>query len=292
MPNHIINRLRFDADDKTVKEMLEKIKQDEFGVGSIDFNKIIPMPDDIFRGNLGSAERELYRDSNMISWRVDCWATKYNSYGYECMTQPFEGNEITFFTAWSAPTPVIEKLSEMFPGVEIEHLWADEDFGYNCGAVTWRGGEQIFLDIPTGGTKEAFELAAEIMDYDITDCGLFLNADESNYIYLDSDEYGLIEFFGEPALFTNDKLSNSDIPKGLFCYHLRENDNGDGFSTVEPYVKVNHGGSIITKTPLDFGEQGYIEFDEETSPNFLGEDVSIKDYMENSFEQEVGMSLE
>jgi len=70
MPNHITNRLRFNADSEKVKEILEAIKQDKIGVGSIDFNKIIPMPNDIFRGNLGSAERELYGNKN---WH-DCYA--------------------------------------------------------------------------------------------------------------------------------------------------------------------------------------------------------------------------
>ena len=188
MPNHVTNILRFDADLKKVKEILEVIKQDEYGVGSFDFNKIIPMPEDVFRGNLGSAERELYKNKNWYDWSINNWNTKWNSYGYECMTQPFEGSEIIFFTAWSAPIPVIEKLSEMFPEVEIEHLWADEDFGCNCGAVTWKNGEDTFSNIPEDNTKEAYELAAEVMNEDLTESGFILNADGTNYIRTDDDE--------------------------------------------------------------------------------------------------------
>ena len=45
MPNHITNILKFKGDSEQVHTMLDKIKSDELGFGSIDFNKIIPMPE-------------------------------------------------------------------------------------------------------------------------------------------------------------------------------------------------------------------------------------------------------
>ena len=36
-------------------------------------------------------------------------------------------------TAWSAPIPVIKKLSEMYPNIELTLEFADEDLGQNCG---------------------------------------------------------------------------------------------------------------------------------------------------------------
>ena len=45
MPNHITNILKFEGDSEQVHTMLDKIKSDELGFGSIDFNKIIPMPE-------------------------------------------------------------------------------------------------------------------------------------------------------------------------------------------------------------------------------------------------------
>ena len=47
MPNHITNILKFEGDSEQVHAMLDKIKSDELGLGSIDFNKIIPMPDEL-----------------------------------------------------------------------------------------------------------------------------------------------------------------------------------------------------------------------------------------------------
>ena len=47
MPNHITNILKFKGDSEQVHAMLDKIKSDELGLGSIDFNKIIPMPESL-----------------------------------------------------------------------------------------------------------------------------------------------------------------------------------------------------------------------------------------------------
>ena len=47
MPNHITNILKFKGDSEQVHTMLDKIKSDELSLGSIDFNKIIPMPESL-----------------------------------------------------------------------------------------------------------------------------------------------------------------------------------------------------------------------------------------------------
>ncbi|OQB11475.1 MAG: hypothetical protein BWY15_02457 [Firmicutes bacterium ADurb.Bin193] len=105
--------------------------------------------------------------------------------------------------------------------------------------------------------------------------------------------YELIEVLDKKALFTNERLTAEDVPDGLYCYHLREADNGNGFATIEPNVGVNHGGTVITSLPIDFGTDGYIAFDDDTSPNFLGDSITIQEYMQTDFEQEQtgGMKL-
>lgn len=47
MPNHVRNILAFNADEETVQNILNDIKNDEKGMGSIDFNKLIPMPPEL-----------------------------------------------------------------------------------------------------------------------------------------------------------------------------------------------------------------------------------------------------
>lgn len=46
MPNHITNIVAVSGDEGRIQAMLKAVQNDEYGVGSVDFNKIIPMPDD------------------------------------------------------------------------------------------------------------------------------------------------------------------------------------------------------------------------------------------------------
>lgn len=47
MPNHITNILVIKGDQSLIDKMLRDIKLDNEKTGSIDFNKIIPMPDSL-----------------------------------------------------------------------------------------------------------------------------------------------------------------------------------------------------------------------------------------------------
>jgi hypothetical protein len=47
MPNHVVNYIRFEGDANKIIELKNAIKNDRFGVGTIDFDKLIPMPADL-----------------------------------------------------------------------------------------------------------------------------------------------------------------------------------------------------------------------------------------------------
>lgn len=285
MPNHITTRIKITGDPEAVKRVLNKIKNDEFGMGTIDFEKIIPMPKNIFKGNLGVRERELYGNNNWYDWSVANWGTKWNAYGFDPNTDYSKEKELKFLTTWSAPHPVIAKLSEMFPSVKLEHEWADEDIGMNCGRHVYYDGERIEEYYPES-EMDRLEFAASVLDIQLEeDCGLYLNASETEYINIEyDDEYELIELFGQPALFTNNRITDVDIPKGMYCYHIRHGDEGE-FVSIEKRTKVNHAGSVVTREPIDLGEQGYISFTEETSPDFKGEIMSLYEFWEYDPEQ-------
>ena len=44
MPNHVMYIVRFSGDGDAIRRMREAIQNPEYGIGSIDFNRIIPMP--------------------------------------------------------------------------------------------------------------------------------------------------------------------------------------------------------------------------------------------------------
>ena len=222
-----------------------------------------------------------YGATTWYEWSIRHWGTKWNSY-----TNSLNSNTLSFETAWSAPHPVIQKLSEMFSDVSFSHGWADEDIGSNCGKREYLGGEMI-ADLSPDTEKECVEFAAEMWGYDLEeDLQYRLNVSGTKYIYLDAREYEHILLFDKDMLFVNERLVESDIPQGMYVYHLRESDDGSGFATVEKSVKVNHGGSIITTDPLDLGKDGYIEFNSESYPNFTGEQITIGQFLKGEFSQE------
>jgi hypothetical protein len=190
MPNHVTNILRVSGDQKQIRAMFEAIKDDKIGLGSIDFNKVIPMPEHIFRGNLGMAEREKYGKDNWYDWSISNWGTKWNSYGYDPVYTPkeFDGEHIKFQTAWSYPDPLIVALSKQYPNLQFEVIWADEDFGYNTGKKEYENGEETFCHVPPSGSKEALELASEVHGLNLSEIGYLLNEETGEYEFCNPDE--------------------------------------------------------------------------------------------------------
>lgn len=188
MPNHVTNIIEITDGNLTkdrITEILESIKCDDAGIGTIDFNKLIPMPDYIFRDNLGPEEREKYGQNNWYDWSIKNWNTKWNGYHFG----KYEGgNSISFQTAWDAPHPVIKALSQKFSGISFTHQWADEDIGVNVGRLDYRNGMVIDEYYPEAQSKEAYEMASDIMGVELSEYGLVLNEDGTEYEYSDDEE--------------------------------------------------------------------------------------------------------
>lgn len=292
MPNHVTNIVTYEGDRKQIAEMLEAIKKDDLGIGTVDFNKIIPLPDDIYRGDLGPKERELYGDKNWYDWCRANWGTKWNAYGYDKDFDYSQTDSLWFQTAWSAPHSILQKLSDMFPEIEFRHQWADEDIGYNCGQHRYFGGERTDEYYPESDL-DRIRFAAEVLEVDPQEYGLFLNASETDFIMLPDEDFELIEIAGQTALFTENRYIDAEVPMGLHCYQLRHSDDGERFASLERRVAVNFGGTVITKECIDLGRAQCIEFDEETEPNFLGERCLMEDFIAGDYgqEEEIGMEV-
>lgn len=344
MPNWVQNNITFSGDDAEIKKMLEAIKADEIGFGSIDFNKIISMPESLIiesgsRSNKGiemvknylenmpeelkskegtyeefledlrnhsadiSDEEEKktwdigvtavdnlhkYGAPTWYEWCCKNWGTKWNA--FECTEVNENVKSISFQTAWSTPFPIMKKLSERFPDIEIRTEFADEDIGQNCGMYTFKDGEIISEWNPADekSNKDALEFAAKVWDTELDSYSLHINKTMTNYIPTWNDEFELVELFGKPALFTNEKLTADKVPHGLNFYHIRSVD-GEQFGTLEPpNVQVDNGGTIITNENIDFGDKGYIEFNDENGINFIGGDnLSIDDYVTENFTMDI-----
>lgn len=100
------------------------------------------------------------------------------------------------------------------------------------------------------------------------------------------EKLDVIEVLDRRALFSNGRLMPEQIPEGLYAYDLRHSDDGGRFCSIEPKVGVNHGGTVLMRDILDFGESGYIPLDEYTEPNFLGETMTASEFAEEEIQDE------
>ena len=64
MPNYVSNVLTLHGDPAQIRAMLEAIQYDDLGIGSVDFNKIIPMSEslDIEAGSQTDTGLKAYQD--------------------------------------------------------------------------------------------------------------------------------------------------------------------------------------------------------------------------------------
>ena len=236
MPNHVTNLITFDCSARRFQEIAEFVRCKDDILGSVDFNKVLPMPKslEIECGSRGNRGYELYKEylsslSLMMSpedcnalkaeylakvaddpevfelgkqyyenqkeygattwydWSIYNWGTKWNA--YDCIEVDADSKYLQFNTAWSSVPNILALLSEEFPEVRMEYKWADENIGYNVGTAIFYDGELQEYDVPNGGSKEAYELAAEVLDFDLADWGFALTKDGSTYEYVGENLY-------------------------------------------------------------------------------------------------------
>ena len=147
MAHYVANIVTFEGDQERIKEMLSAIQNDEYGLRSISFDKIIPMPPelDIECGRSKTDPQvvrniQKYGAPDWYDWRREHWNTKWDAGGYEKGKDYSQCDKLAFWTAWQEPAPVIQKLSEMYPDIEFTHQWAEEQMVVNCGTAKYKAG--------------------------------------------------------------------------------------------------------------------------------------------------------
>lgn len=186
MPNNISNKLKIIGTSEQINDVMECIKNDEVGYG-IDFNKITPMPKWVYgnspdvTGISAEDERKYGKDNTYISWARKNWGTKWNAYAL-CPTEK-EG-EIYFETAWVGVPELMKKIAWMFPDVEIEYKYADEDLGNsNNGIYRFKGIEVLEEEFPFQ-SKESYELGFELVHNGEVPEYFRFNDEINNYEYV------------------------------------------------------------------------------------------------------------
>ncbi len=112
-----------------------------------------------------------------------------------------------------------------------------------------------------------------------------LEAKELTTQALTDEKLDVIEVLDRVALFSNGRILPEEVPEGLYAYDLRMDDDNQFFRAIEKKVAVNHGGTILLKEPLVFGDSDCIVMDEESDPNFLGYELTPAEFMQTDFTQ-------
>ena len=93
------------------------------------------------------------------------------------------------------------------------------------------------------------------------------------------EEYEHIELFGKPALFTSARIQTDSVPDDWYCYDLRGSDDDPGEPiTIEPYVVINHVGSVLTHEKINIPGEGFLRLG--NSLNFLDEHLTFQAFCE------------
>ncbi len=99
-----------------------------------------------------------YGWANWYDWQCFNWGTKWDA--SESIYSP-EDKMLEFQTAWSCPSEIIQKMAGMFPDLQFNGTYADEDFGSNSGYIE-NGFPYAFDSL----SEEACETAATLWGYE------------------------------------------------------------------------------------------------------------------------------
>lgn len=142
MPNWCENEVTITGPALELARLYSEVctSEEEDGL-QFDFNRVVPMPNNIFRGNLGQEERERHGEMNWYDWSIANWGTKWNA-SEPSVSRKERSIQIDFDTAWSPPEPVIAKLSSMYPELTIIHSYYEGGMGFN-GKDKWKAGIKV-----------------------------------------------------------------------------------------------------------------------------------------------------
>lgn len=84
------------------------------------------------------ANIQRYGSPTWYEWRCENWGTKWNCYDIQ-----IEGDNVSFYTAWSPCSPIVKQLSVMFPDVIFEYHYEESGCCF-CGCEVYSAGRMLY----------------------------------------------------------------------------------------------------------------------------------------------------
>ena len=99
-------------------------------------------------------------------------------------------------------------------------------------------------------------------------------------------QFEQIRLFDKPVLFTPSRINKNDLPKGIYKYELRHDDECQGIIVeISTSVLVNYWGTIVSNKPIPLDKDGYREIDEDYDIQYLSKlRINLMQYL-NKFKQ-------
>jgi len=136
MPNWCNNSIKLYNCDEPFDQAVKDYLTTDGDETILDFQKIIPMPEELknttsptpddINPELQKTLLEKYGADNWYDWSVKHWGTKWN-----CCDPFINELGMSFTTAWSPPTPVIEALAKLIKK-DLRMTYVEEGMGF-CG---------------------------------------------------------------------------------------------------------------------------------------------------------------
>lgn len=180
-------------------------------------------------------------------------------------------NEYEFAPEYEYPEDYFKEYLKMYLNPRFDSAWLDTLLLRN------EGGE---LQERLGAMHTRYGLISA------RNCSLYTLCKRNAQYYLD-DKFDAVEVCDMKGVFTYERIAKQDVPEGLYKYDLRYSDEIGEFTSIEKNVIVNHGGTVLLKEQLDLGPDGVIEFNEETSPNFLGYEETPRELLAETEQEEI-----
>lgn len=163
-------------DERTYAKLIKYPLEDN---DMINFSNIVEEPKQ-FPNKTESGD-----EINWYWWRVINWGTKWDGFDYDNMVKTEKDMFISGCTAWSPCEPIVKRVSELYPEVNIK-LEYDEAGCAFCGKVEYEGGE-VISEI-TENDFNSYRHAAKEMNFDDSIVYTCTNCDELFYDFEIEDE--------------------------------------------------------------------------------------------------------
>ena len=114
MANYCFNRLAFESPEDLEKARCLFEGKDINGEDKdFTFNVLVPMPPEIFRGDIGTDR--IHDPTAWYQWSLDNWGTKWDATQIQ-----FDCDTIDFVTMWSEPALWLKVLAERLEAIGVQ----------------------------------------------------------------------------------------------------------------------------------------------------------------------------